>query len=44
VDFAKPIHPRQGNRDGVIGTTISNAPPPLGNDLGEHGGMPSGAD
>jgi hypothetical protein len=33
VDFAKPTYPqpmlRQGNRDGVIGATISNAPPPF---------------
>jgi hypothetical protein len=29
VDFAKPIYSRQGNRDGVIGATISNAPPPF---------------
>src|ERR1700730_14359335 len=32
VDFAKPTHsqpmPRQENRDGVIGATISNAPAP----------------
>jgi hypothetical protein len=25
VDFAKPTYSRQGNRDGVIGATISNA-------------------
>jgi hypothetical protein len=42
--FCQPIYSRQGNRDGVIGATISNAPPPLGNDPGEHGGMPNGAD
>jgi hypothetical protein len=27
ADFAKPIYSRQGNRNGVIGATISNADP-----------------
>ena len=34
--------PRQGNRDGVIGATISQRPAALGNNPGEHGGMPRG--